>query len=76
MRRLLLALLVSGTAILAVGQAPKVEAAKDCVHLRYYFYTGPGGTECGLMYLYCSGNQVQTGCETPYYTLYGGCACP
>jgi len=25
--------------------APKVEAA-DCVHLRYYFYTAPGGTEC------------------------------
>jgi hypothetical protein len=76
MRRLLLALLVSGTAILAVGQAPRVEAAKDCVHLRYYFYTGPGGTECGLTYVYCNAEPVHTGCETAYYTLYGGCACP
>ena len=35
MRKLLLALLASDTAILAAVQAPKVEAAKDCVHLRY-----------------------------------------
>ncbi len=76
MRKLLLALLASGTAILAAGQAPKVEAARDCVHLRYYYYTAPGGTECGLTYVYCNADPVHTGCETPYYNLYAGCACP
>jgi hypothetical protein len=74
MKRLLLAVLVSGTAILAAGRVPKVEA--DCVYLRYYYYTAPGGTECGLTYVYCNATPYHTGCETPYYHLYGGCACP
>ena len=75
MRRLLLALLVSGTAILAAGHAPKIVEA-DCVYLRYYYYTAPGGTECGLSYVYCNADPFHTGCETPYYHVYGGCACP
>jgi len=75
MKKLLFALLVSGTAILAAGQAPKVEA--DCVHLRYYYYTAPlGGTECGLSYVYCNADPVHSGCETPYFHEYAGCACP
>jgi hypothetical protein len=74
MKKLLFALLICGTAILAAGQTPKVEA--DCVYLRYYYYTAPGGTECGLMYVYCDAEPVRSGCQTPYYHLYGGCACP
>jgi hypothetical protein len=73
MKRLLFVLLVSATAIVAAHQTPKAEA--DCVYLRYYYYTA-GGTECGLTYVYCEAAPYHTGCETPYYHLYGGCACP
>jgi hypothetical protein len=74
MKRLLFALLISGTSILAASQAPKVEA--DCVYQRYYYYDAPGGTECGLTYVYCEAEPYHTGCKTPYYHLYAGCACP
>jgi hypothetical protein len=75
MKRLLFALLVSSTAILGAGQPPKVEA--DCIYRRYFYYTTASyGTECGSTYIYCSAPTYHTGCTTPYYHVYAGCACP
>lgn len=74
MKRLLLALLVSGTAIFAAGRPSPASA--DCVQLRYYYYQYPGGPECGLTYVYCEREPVHSGCQTAYYNVYGGCACP
>ena len=74
MKRLLLALLVCGTAIIAAGKAPAASA--DCIHLRYYYYEYLGGPECGLTYVYCESPSYHTGCQTPYYDIYSGCGCP
>lgn len=74
MKRLVLALLISATAVIAVGQAPVASA--DCIHRRYYYYEYPGGPLCGYRYVYCESPSYQTGCQTPYYTFSGGCICP
>jgi len=74
MKRLLLVLLVCITAIAAASQAPPASA--DCVHLRYYYYQYFGAPSCGYTYIYCEADPYHYGCETPYYNVYGGCACP
>jgi hypothetical protein len=74
MKRLLLALLVCVIAITAIGQAPSASA--DCIYLRYYYYEYWGGPSCGYTYQYCEATPYHSGCETQYYDVYGGCACP
>lgn len=73
MKKLALVLLLGATALFAMKEAPVASA--DCVHLRYYYYDVPGGTNCGLTYVFCNSIYHQ-GCETPYYNVYAGCACP
>lgn len=75
MKRLLLALLVSGVAISTVGQA---SASSDCVVWHSYYYDSPGGTYCGLRYVFCSGRIYTEGCQTNYYQEYRNysCYCP
>jgi hypothetical protein len=77
MKKLLLVLLVCGIAIMSGGQNQAVAAA-DCVVWHYYYYDYPGGTNCGLMYVFCSGNIYQQGCQTQYYNEYYNtrCYCP
>lgn len=74
MKRLLLVLLVSGTAILAAGHPPVASA--DCVHHRYFYYEYPGGPQCGYAWVFCEAPTHQVGCQTPYYTYVAGCICP
>lgn len=73
MKRLLLALLVSGTALIAAGQAPIASAS--CVHRAYYYYDS-SGTWCGTMFTYCDQLPYYEGCTTNTYDVYAGCACP
>lgn len=73
MKRLLLALLVSVTAVLAAGQAPEVSA--DCVQRTFYFYEYPGGPLCGFRHAFCESGSYASGCLTPYYTTMTGCGC-
>jgi hypothetical protein len=77
MKRLLLALVVSGIAIITTFTTPG-QASADCVTYHYYYYTAPGGTYCGLTYVFCSGEVYQQGCQTPYYNEYynSRCYCP
>ena len=74
MKKLFLVLLVCVTAITAVGQAPSASA--DCVHLRYYYYEYWGAPSCGYTYVYCEAYPYHVGCQTQYYNVYAGCACP
>jgi len=74
MKRLLLVLLVSGTAILAAGRPPVASA--DCIHHRYFYYEYPGGPQCGYAWVFCEAPTHQVGCQTPYYTYVPGCICP
>ena len=74
MKKLLLALLVSGTAILAVGQPASVSS--DCLQSSYIYYEYPGGPVCGSAYFFCDGSFQQNGCITPHYQYRPGCDCP
>jgi hypothetical protein len=77
MKRLLLVLLVTATAITAAGQPSNVSAA-DCLYKRYIYYSDAAHSSlsCGHLDLYCN-DTVQTGCQTPYYTVSTGhCICP
>jgi hypothetical protein len=79
MKRLLLALLVTATAILAAGHPPTVSAT-DCLVVRYFYYPTPsgpaGGPSCGRLDIYCN-DSFNYGCQTEYYTTYRGhCICP
>jgi hypothetical protein len=80
MKRLFLVLLLSATAIAAVGQAPEVTAFDMCgpgqVYRAIYYYKYPGGPECGLTYQYCDGTpRYHEGCTTSYYEQYFVCEC-
>jgi hypothetical protein len=75
MKRLLLALLVAATAIMAAGHPPTVSAT-DCLVLRFTYYEYPGGPYCGRTDYYCS-DVFHYGCQTPYYTTSRPpCVCP
>jgi hypothetical protein len=81
MKKLFLALLLSITAIAAVGRAPRAVAAGICspgqVWRAYYFYEYPGGPYCGLTYQYCEGPpRYHDGCTTAYYETDVYCGCP
>jgi hypothetical protein len=78
MKRLLLAMLVSATAI-ALGPAPaaSTDYYYGCLNLAYWYSEYPGGPSCGRTYIYCdTGGYYHEGCQTQYYYLQGGCACP
>jgi hypothetical protein len=79
MKRLLLALLLSATAITTVGQAPELAAFDMCgprVYRAIYYYQYSGGPECGLTYQYCDGTpRYHEGCTTQYYDQYFFCEC-
>jgi hypothetical protein len=82
MKRLFLALLLSTTAISAVGQVqePPPPGFDMCepgqVYRAFYYYQYPGGPECGLAYQYCDGTpRYQEGCRTQYYQQYVFCEC-
>jgi hypothetical protein len=68
--------------VLSTTAEPSVKAAgsqltsTDCVHLRYYYYEYWGAPSCGYTYVYCESPSYHHGCETPYYNVYAGCACP
>lgn len=74
MKRLLLALLVSGTALLAAGRPPV--AAADCVHHRVFYYESVGGAQCGYSWVFCEAPTHHVGCTTSYTTISPGCICP
>lgn len=74
MKKLLLALLVSGTAILAASQPAPVSA--NCVAEWYRYFQYPGGPACGSTAYFCDGSVYQNGCTTPYFQYYIGCTCP
>lgn len=74
MKKLLLTLLVSGTAILAAGQRTPVSA--DCLQSSYIFYEYYGGPVCGSAYFFCDGTYTQNGCWTTTYQYRPGCDCP
>ena len=80
MKRLILALLLSATAIATVGRAPEAEAVYICssgeVWRAFYYYQYPGGPECGLRYWYCEGTVYREGCTTSYYDTTIFCGCP
>ncbi len=76
MKRLLLVLLVTATAIMAASH-PR-DASADCLYMRYIYYYGYvyNGTSCGHTDFYCN-DVVHVGCQTPYYTTSTGyCLCP
>ncbi|MBW8874893.1 MAG: hypothetical protein JF614_08010 [Acidobacteria bacterium] len=78
MKRLLLVLLVSATAIMAAGQPPTLSA--DCLYERIFYYQTPdgpaGGPACGRTDIYCN-DAFHYGCQTQYYRIYTGqCICP
>ena len=73
MKRLLLAFLVTGTALVAAGQAPTASAS--CVHRAYYYYD-VNGVHCGTRYQFCDSPYYHEGCWTSSYTVYAGCGCP
>ena len=73
MKRLLLASLISGTAIFSL-QPPK--ALADCVYKATYYFEYPGGPECGLTYQYCESPRYHEGCTTAYYEEDYFCECP
>jgi hypothetical protein len=76
MKKLLLVLLVTATAIMAAGQPPTLSA--DCLYLRYHYYQGYvyNGPECGHLDISCD-DAVQYGCQTAYYTTSTAhCVCP
>ena len=79
MKKLLLALLLCATAIIAAGQAPDLSAFDMCgpdVYKGTYYFQYPGGPECGLTYQYCDGRPpYHDGCTTSYYTQYYYCEC-
>jgi hypothetical protein len=73
MKRLLLVLLVSVTAITAAGR-PALSA--DCLYKRIFYYEYSGGPSCGRTDFYCN-DVFHYGCQTPYYRTYtGSCLCP
>ncbi len=76
MKRLLLALLVSATAIYAAGQPAPVSA--DCVHHRIFYYDNPSksGPSCGYSWVFCEAPTHHVGCTTSYWTYVSGCICP
>jgi hypothetical protein len=76
MKRLLLVLLVTATAITAAGQP--TTASADCLYKRYHYYSDAAhsGLPCGHLDISCD-DAVQTGCQTPSYTVSTGyCFCP
>lgn len=79
MKRLLLAVLISATAITALGPAPaaSTEYYYGCLHLAYWYSEYEGGPNCGRTYIYCdTGEYYHEGCQTQYYYIQSGCACP
>jgi len=75
MKRLLFALLVTATAIMAAGHPPIVMAT-DCLVARYTYYEYSGGPSCGRTDIYCN-DTFHYGCQTPYYRISRGqCICP
>jgi hypothetical protein len=76
MKKLLLALLVSGTAIFAAGQPSPASA--DCIHHRIFYYetSDKSGSSCGYSWVYCNAPTYHVGCTTSYYTIVSGCICP
>ena len=74
MKRLLLALLVCGTAILAAGRP--VPASADCIHHRIFYHEYVGGPVCGYKWVFCNSPSYQTGCQTTYTSFAPGCICP
>jgi hypothetical protein len=76
MKRLLLAVLVSATAIYAAGRP--VPAAADCVHHTVYYYETAARVSpaCGYTRVYCNAPTVHVGCTTAYTTYVSGCICP
>ena len=89
MKRLILALLLSATAIVTLGRAPDVAAFcdpnKGCyicssgeVWRAFYYRQSQSlsSPECGHKYFTCEGITYQYGCTTPYYTTTIFCGCP
>jgi hypothetical protein len=80
MKRLLLVLLLSATAIAAGKQTPELAAFDMCgsgqVYRAVYYYQYSGGPECGLTYQYCDGTpRYHEGCTTSYYDQSFFCEC-
>jgi hypothetical protein len=80
MKRLVLALLLSVTALIAAGQTPELPAFDMCgpgqVYRAIYYYQYQGGLECGSTYQYCDGTpRYHEGCTTEYYTQSFFCEC-
>jgi hypothetical protein len=71
MKRLLLALLVSGVSITAVDQT-----SADCIWYKRYYSETPGGPTCGSLVFFCEAGPQYQDCQTPYYRQITGCQCP
>ncbi len=88
MKRLILAFLLSATAVATLGRAPHLAASicnpelgcyicsPDQVWRAFYYRQSPGGPECGLKYFYCEGYSYHEGCTTSYYDTAIFCGCP
>jgi hypothetical protein len=75
MKRLLLVLLVTATAIMAAGR-PATLSAADCLYQRIHYYQYPNGPECGHTDFYCN-DVIHSGCYSSYTrTSTGYCLCP
>jgi hypothetical protein len=75
MKRLVLAILISATAIMAAGRPPALLAA-DCLYQRILYYEYNNGPSCGRTDFYCN-DVFHYGCQTAYYRVFtGSCLCP
>lgn len=75
MKKLLLALMLSLTALAGTVKTPETEAACHLWRVRYYYPAGDS-TPCGTTYYYCEAPAVHTGCTTPYSQSFSsGCVC-
>ena len=75
MKRLLLALLMTGITLVVADQAPNVSAS--CFYKTYHYYDNPSlsGSPCGAWIIYCDELPYREGCVTEYYEIYYGCGC-
>jgi hypothetical protein len=82
---LLLAFLLSSPLMTPANPDPKDSklfppCGQNEVYKAIYYYSSPGGPQCGLTYQYCyvsSPPRYHEGCKTPYYDeWYAQCYCP
>lgn len=75
MKKLLLASLLSLTAIAGLGKTPVVSAACD-IWLRRDYYDCNSWTYCGSTYYRCEASPIVNGCQTACYrNVRSSCSC-